>query len=82
MSKFTLIMTAALLAGCGDIGAEPAGYGEKRIELFQMCMSMAKVEQSATHYSPNQKVVDACSRQAYYMTNSLKVSGYFQGHPQ
>ena len=77
--KSFMLLIALLLAACSDssLNSKPAGWGEKRIELFERCMELAQVNQQSTHYSPNQKVVDSCSRQAYYMANGLLNSGYF-----
>lgn len=76
--KYVSIL-AIILAGCSSPNEQPTGWGEKRIELFESCMMLAQVNQASTHYSPNQKVVNACGTQSYYMANGLKNSGYFDG---
>jgi hypothetical protein len=65
--RHALLMSRLIFAGCGQIPPERA---EARIALFKECMEMAAniPRQSDDDVSD---VVNACSTQAFYMTNHI-----------
>jgi hypothetical protein len=69
MRRYLPLLMAALLASCGP-APYPTERGDARIALFKQCMQLAAAmpRQSDDDVSD---VVNACSSQAWYMTNHI-----------
>jgi hypothetical protein len=68
--RHALLLACLVFAGCGPITTPPA-RAEARIALFKECMELAaKLPRQADDDVAD--VVNACSNQAFYMTNHIQ----------
>lgn len=68
--RHALLLACLVFSGCGPIPTPPA-RAEARIALFKECMELAaKMPRQADDDVAD--VVQACSNQAFYMTNHIQ----------
>ena len=73
----SVLLIGVVLSGCNisteKSRAQDKVRGEKRLEIFKECLSLAAEVNKATsqHYNDLDEVVSACSTQAYYISNQI-----------